>query len=60
MLMYMHEHMGEINMHTKYWLQNLSRRTPFEDSVTERRVILKMDIKVIGFQEVDWIHLTQK
>jgi len=47
-------------MHTKYWLQNLRGRTPFEDSGTERRVILKMDIKVIGFQEVDWIHLAQK
>ena len=34
-------------------------RTSFEDSGTDRREILKMDIKVIGFQEVDWIHLAQ-
>ena len=26
-------------MHTKYWLQNLIGRTPFEDSGTDRRVI---------------------
>jgi len=26
-------------MHTKYWLQNLMGRTPFEDSGTDRRVI---------------------
>jgi hypothetical protein len=35
--------MGEINMYTKYWLQNPMGKTPFEDSGTERSVILKMD-----------------
>jgi hypothetical protein len=47
-------------MHTKHWLQNLTGRTPFEDSRKDRRVILKMDITEIRFQEVDWIHLAQK
>ena len=34
-------------------LQNLKGRNHLEDSRTDRRVILKMDIKVIGFQDVD-------
>jgi primosomal replication protein N len=47
-------------MHTTYWLQNLKGRTHLEDSGTDRRVILKIDIKVKGFQDVEWIHLSQK
>jgi hypothetical protein len=47
-------------MHTKYGLQNLKGRTHLEDSETDRRVILKMDIKVTEFQNAEWIHLSQK
>lgn len=40
-------------MHTKHWFQNLKGRIHLEDSGIDRRVIINMDIKVIGFQDVD-------
>jgi hypothetical protein len=40
-------------------LGNLKGRDHLEGQDINRRIILKMDLKKIGWKDVDWIHLVQ-
>jgi hypothetical protein len=42
-------------MHTRFWLQNLKQR----DHSVNKEDNIRMDVKKIGWEGVDWVHLTQ-
>jgi hypothetical protein len=46
-------------MHTEFCLESLKRRNHLDDTGIDRRIILKMDLRDIGWEGVDWIHLAQ-
>jgi hypothetical protein len=46
-------------MHTNIWLENLKGRDHSEDLDVDGRIILKMHMKQIGWEDVGWIHLAQ-
>jgi hypothetical protein len=48
---------GEIERHTKFWLECLKGRDHSADLHTDWRIILKMDLRKIVFATVDYNHL---
>jgi hypothetical protein len=47
---------GRNEKHTKCYITNAKGENPLEDLGTHKRVILKTGVKVIRFQDADWIH----
>jgi hypothetical protein len=46
-------------MHTKFWLENLKGRDHLEDLVVDGEDNIRLDHRDIGWEGVDWIHLTE-
>jgi len=48
-------------VHTIFWLENLKGRHHLEDPGLDRKIILEwiLDLREIGQEDVDWMHLTQ-
>jgi len=47
-------------MHTKFWSKNLKESDHSEDLGTDWEDNIRMDLKEVGWEGVDWIHLAQK
>jgi hypothetical protein len=45
-------------MHTRFWLKNLKGRDHSEDMAVDGDNI-RMDVRKIWWEDVDWIHLAQ-
>jgi hypothetical protein len=46
-------------MHTKFWSENLKGKCNVEDLDIDGRIRFRMDLRKIGWEGVDWIHLAQ-
>jgi hypothetical protein len=46
-------------MCTKPWSKNLKGRSNLEDMELDGKGTIKMDLKEIGWENVDWIHAVQ-
>jgi hypothetical protein len=46
-------------MHTEIWWGNVKERGNSEDLGVDGKLLFKIDIKEIGQEGVDWIHLAQ-
>jgi len=44
---------------TKFWSEDLKGRDLSEDLGVDGRIILRTDVREIGSEGVDWIHLVQ-
>jgi hypothetical protein len=47
------------NIHTIFWSENLKGRNHSEDLVVDGEINIRMDLREIGWQDVDWMHLGQ-
>jgi hypothetical protein len=46
-------------MHTLFWLENLRGRDHLEDLAINGKIILDRMLGKIGWEDVDWMHLSQ-
>jgi hypothetical protein len=46
-------------MYTKFWSENLKGRDHAEDLGVDGRINIRMDLREIGWEGVDWMHLDQ-
>jgi hypothetical protein len=46
-------------MHTIFWLENLVGRDNLKDSKRDGNITVRMDLRELGWEGVDWIHLVQ-
>jgi len=50
--------MGEMRNHTIFWLENLKERGPL-GRPRRRWEDIRMNLRKIGWADVDWMHLAQ-
>jgi hypothetical protein len=50
---------GRKNMHTKFWWEAVKEKDPIGGSKHRWEDNIKIDLKEIGWQDVDWIYLVQ-
>jgi hypothetical protein len=46
-------------MHTKFWLESLKKKRPLRRYRHSWEDNIKIDLRKIGWEGVDWIHLAQ-
>jgi hypothetical protein len=51
--------MGRREMHTKFWAENLKGRYHSEDLDVDGKIKITMDLREIGREGVDWMHLAE-
>jgi hypothetical protein len=51
--------MRKIRMHTEFWSGNLRVKDNFGDVDIDGRIVLRWDLKKIGREGMDWIHVAQ-
>jgi len=46
-------------MHTEFWFENMKGRDHLEDLGIDGIIIIRMDLREMGWEGVDWMHLAE-
>jgi hypothetical protein len=46
-------------MHTLFWLENLKGRDHFHNLGIDGKIIITMDLREVGWEGENWLHLAQ-